>query len=149
MSLTFSEIEPGQIDGLWVRYIYGLQEYLNRWPKDIEWKMEDVKQAIRKNTARMVNLYDGKDQVAFLVYRHFEEEFSQTKYVHLWLGYIYSEHRGRIKEFLPDVFQYLNKISKKTGAKYIEMDSPRVGWERVMNRFGMNPRRIVFRKEVS
>lgn len=146
--MILSEIEPGQIDGLWNRYVPALDEYLRRWPHNIEWKKDDVKDAIRKKTARLVNVYDGDNQVAFFLYRNFQEEFGNTKYIHLWLGYVYPDHRGRVREFLPSMFQYLNKISRKTGAKYIEMDSPRSGWERIMERFEMNPRRTVYRKEV-
>lgn len=149
MALIFSELEPGQIEGLWPRYVPGLQEYLKRWPQNIEWKMEDVKQAIRKDTARIINVYIGKDQIGFVVYRRFYEEFSKHKYLHLWLGYLFREHRGRIKEFLPEVFEYLSKVSKRYGARYIEFDSPRKGWERIMDSLDMKPRRMVYRKEVA
>jgi hypothetical protein len=146
--LLFSELEPGQIDGLWPRYIQGLQEFSRRWPEHADWKMEDFKRSIRTDTARIVNCYDTGSMIGFIVYRRFKEEFSNKKYIHVWMAYIYPEHRGKISQYLPDAFEFLNKVGLKTGAKYIEFDSPRKGWGRLINRLNINTRRIVYRKEV-
>jgi len=80
--------------------------------------------------------------------RKFKEEFNTTLYLHIWLAYLYPNYRGRAREFMPEVMDYLEKKAMKLGCKYMEMDSPRVGWQRLLMGHNMNKHREVYRKEM-
>lgn len=149
MKLIFSEVEPAQIPGLWVHLKPGIDEYLKRFSQHINWTGKDVLEALKKDTARTIFLYQGGERIGFMVVRGFREEFNaNSKYMHLWLGYLDKDHRGNIREYLPQAFDYLAKLASKSGAKYIEMDTPRQGWGRLMPDVGMTPNRTVYRKEI-
>jgi hypothetical protein len=148
VNLIFSEIEPGQIDGLWHVLSPAVDEFRQRFGEHMEWTGKDLKSALKSDAGRTIFVYDGKDRIGFIVVRRFTEEFTKAKYLHLWVGHLFRKYRGRIREFLPEVFVYLKKMAHNDGAKYIEMDSPRMGWERIMQRYGMVPKRMVYRQEV-
>jgi hypothetical protein len=146
--LVFSEVEPKQIDGLWPYLIPAIDEYQQRFGKEIDWTQTDVLQALKADTGRIVFVYQKGLRIGFMIVRGFQGEFKKQKYMHIWLGYLYPEYRGHIREYLPQAFDYLAKMAVKGGAQYIEMDTPRPGWKRLMSQIGMNLQRTVYRKEI-
>lgn len=148
MPLVFSEMSPAQVTGLWPHVSQGAEEIYRRWQKVVEWVPNDLYEAIRKDRARVSFMYDQGVRIGFLVYRIFWEEFTNKKYLHIWLAYLYPEFRFRLKDYLPQGLDHLSKTAKHYECKFMEMDSLRKGWQILLNDFGMKPKRLVYRKEI-
>jgi hypothetical protein len=146
--LIFSEMAPEQITGLWPHMGQGIDETYRQWQKYAEWVPNDIFTTIKKDQAKVAFMYRDGTRIGFLIYRYFWEEFSKTKYLHIWLAYIYPEFRGKIGDYLPQWSDYFVKVCKLNNCKYIEMDTMRDGWEKLLVKEGMNPRRTVYRKEL-
>jgi ribosomal protein S18 acetylase RimI-like enzyme len=137
---------PEQIAGLWPHMGPGLDETYRRWQKYVEWVPNDFFNAVKKDRARVAFMYDKGRRIGFLVYRYFWEEFSNKKYLHIWMAYLYPEYRFKLKEYLPQGMEYLENTAKKQDCKYIELDSLRKGWGLLMP--DMKKQRVVYRKEL-
>jgi hypothetical protein len=148
MPLVFSEVGSEQVNGLWPHISQGADETYRRWQDKVEWVPNDLFDTIRKDKAKVSFIYDDNKRIGFLVYRIFCEEFTMRKYLHIWLAYLYPEFRFKLSQYLPQGLNYLQKIAKYYDCTFIEMDSLRSGWERLLKEFGLKPRRIVYRKEI-
>lgn len=144
--LVFSEMAPEQITGLWPHVGQAVDETYRRWKDFVGWVPNDLFAAVKKDTARIAFMYDKGVRIGFLVYRYFWEEFSHKKYMHIWLAYLYPEFRFRLRKYLPQGMEYLGKTAKRQSCNYIEMDTLRKGWGKLMP--DMKPQRVVYRKEI-
>lgn len=145
--LIFSEISPEQTAGLWPHLSQGIDETYRRWQKHVEWVPNDFFDSIRKDRAKVAFMYDDGKRIGFLIYRLFYEEFTNKKYLHIWLAYIYPEFRHRIRIYLPQWSDFFDKMVRFHGCRFMEMDSLRNGWTKMLDKFNMKLRRLVYRKE--
>lgn len=148
MGLVFSVLDKNQIGGLWSLIQSGVDEVKTRWPQATTWRTDDVQRALRADTARLIFVYDHGERVGYVIVRLFQEEFNRTPYVHIWLAYLYPEHRGKVHQYLPEVLEYLDREADKKWCKYYEMDSPRPGWARLLEKYHIKKHRVVYRKEI-
>lgn len=144
----FTETQPEQITGLMPLISMGLNETYRRWKDSVDWVPGDIFNSIKRDRAQLNFIYEGKVRIGFVITRYFLTEFSNVKYMHVWLLYIYPEYRGKIRQVLPELAVFLVKKSTHDQAKYIEMDTPRGGWNRLLTGKFMRPHRAVYRREV-
>ena len=148
MSFLFTETQPEQITGLMPMISVGLDETYKRWNKQVDWTPRDIYYSIKKGLAQLNFIYEDKTRIGLVITRYFLAEFEQKKYMHVWLLYLYPEYRRKIWRLLPELSEFLVKKSKRDGGRYIEMDSPRPGWDRLLYGRHMERNRTVYRKEI-
>ena len=148
MSYLFTETSPEQITGLMPIISMGLDETYKRWHDSVDWTPRDIYNSIKQDKAQLNFIYEGKTRIGFIITRYFYTEFERTKYMHVWLMYLYPEYRRKIWRVLPEMSEFLVRKSKHDGARFIEMDTPRKGWDRLLNGKHMKRQRTVYRKEI-
>lgn len=146
---VFTEMSPAQLEGLWMFISPGAEEIFRRWKNNVDWVPQDLYRAIKKDRATCNFIYKGKDRIGFIVTRNFRTEFDGKAYQHIWLAYLYPEYRGQARRVLPEAMAYLERQARRYQARYIEMDTARPGWTRLLEQQDFRPHRTVYRKELS
>lgn len=148
---VFTQMDPAQLEGLWIFISPGAEEIYRRFQDHVDWVPQDLFRAIKQDRATVHFIYQnhGKERIGFIVTRNFRTEFDGKPYQHIWLAYLYPEYRGQARMVLPEAMQYLERQARRHQVRFIEMDTARPGWIRMLEKEDFKPHRTIFRKELS
>ncbi len=124
-------VKPDELHSVWAFVKAGLEVVRNRCFE--RWIPEDVYTALKQGGSQLFVAEDG-----FIVVTPQKDQFSGEQILFIWAAY------GTNALVYEEGEKLITQLAKQIGAKRIQMESPRRGWERR----GFDPVKIVYERIV-